>query len=255
MTSHVQPEDIERQAAPLRLISSFADLHAALTDIAAGLGFPYASLIHHAGDPAPAHVVNFSNLPEGLREIVISQLHGRKSPLRALCRNRAAGLTRAEALARPETALPGMMRTWTFIEGAYRSFGVGDSFIVPVTLADDVSGALQFDVRLGENLPTRMFPFAQYFGALVFEAARRIAHASAQPASTPSDLTARQIECIALAARGKSDWEIGAALNISRETVHKHIQAAMRRQRVTTRTQLVVRALHGAHISFGDVLG
>jgi DNA-binding NarL/FixJ family response regulator len=70
----------------------------------------------------------------------------------------------------------------------------------------------------------------------------------------PSGLTTRQLQCIILAARGKSDWEIGEVLNISKETAHKHVQTAMKRLGVVSRTQLAVRALYDSLIEFSDII-
>jgi LuxR family quorum-sensing system transcriptional regulator CciR len=56
-------------------------------------------------------------------------------------------------------------------------------------------------------------------------------------------LTARQIECIDLVARGKTDWEIGQILGISEETVASHVRQACERYGVNKRTSLVFLAL------------
>jgi LuxR family quorum-sensing system transcriptional regulator CciR len=56
-------------------------------------------------------------------------------------------------------------------------------------------------------------------------------------------LTGRQRQCLVLVAKGRSDRQIGRALRISEETVHKHVEAAKKRYRVHTRIQLVVQAL------------
>jgi DNA-binding CsgD family transcriptional regulator len=60
---------------------------------------------------------------------------------------------------------------------------------------------------------------------------------------------------VVLVAQGKSDWEIGRLLGISESTVHKHIEDAKRRFKVSTRIQLVVRSLADARLSFQDAIG
>lgn len=67
-------------------------------------------------------------------------------------------------------------------------------------------------------------------------------------------LSKRQLECVILAARGKSDWEIGHVLNISKDTAHKHVQSAMQKLGVASRTQLAVRALYESMIRFSDII-
>ena len=56
--------------------------------------------------------------------------------------------------------------------------------------------------------------------------------------------TARERQVIALIAQGATDEHIGRALGISGSTAHKHVQSAMRRANVRSRSQLV--AMYGA---------
>jgi LuxR family quorum-sensing system transcriptional regulator CciR len=67
-------------------------------------------------------------------------------------------------------------------------------------------------------------------------------------------LTDRQLDCVVLAAQGKSDGVIAQLLGISGETVHQHIETAKRRYGVASRMQLVVRALYDNLITFADTL-
>jgi DNA-binding CsgD family transcriptional regulator len=55
-------------------------------------------------------------------------------------------------------------------------------------------------------------------------------------------LTRRQKDCLHWASLGKTDWEIGKVLGLSRHTVHRHIEAAKLRLEVSTRVQ-AIRAL------------
>lgn len=54
--------------------------------------------------------------------------------------------------------------------------------------------------------------------------------------------TTRERQVIALIARGATDERMGLELGISRSTAHKHVQSAMRRAKVNTRSQLVAAA-------------
>lgn len=56
---------------------------------------------------------------------------------------------------------------------------------------------------------------------------------------TPSPLTPRQREVVALIAAGATDREVALRLRISESTAHKHVQNALRRSRAKTRSQLV----------------
>ncbi len=245
----MKTEEVERFAALAKSISSYVDLERYMDEVATRLGFAYFALTHYVNDPLAANVANVTNIPEGLRQLAIAKQHVKFSPLPALCRSRIAGFSWSQAL---EMAPPSA--GYQEIQRDYREFGVGEGYIVPANLVDDICGAIQFAVRRDQALRPRVFPHAQYLGALAYDATRRIAKANKFPSPAPPDLTARQLDCITLVARGKGDWEIGRLLEISKETVHKHIQAAMKRYDVTTRTQLVVRALYSSQISFDDVL-
>lgn len=67
-------------------------------------------------------------------------------------------------------------------------------------------------------------------------------------------LSARERECLELAAHGKSDWAISQLLHISQHTVHKHVEAAKRRLGAATRMQAVLCAVKRREISLGDVI-
>lgn len=66
-------------------------------------------------------------------------------------------------------------------------------------------------------------------------------------------LTTRQCQCLELVAQGKSDWAISKILGISESTVHFHIRAILKRLRVATRTQAIVKALFLGEIRFADI--
>lgn len=67
-------------------------------------------------------------------------------------------------------------------------------------------------------------------------------------------LSARERQCLELAAYGKTDWEISQLLHISEHTVHKHVESAKRRLGVSTRMQAVVWAVQRREISLGDAV-
>lgn len=61
--------------------------------------------------------------------------------------------------------------------------------------------------------------------------------------TTAHSLTPREQEVMAWVARGKSAWEIGEILHISKRTVDEHVQAAIRKLGAANRTQAVAIAL------------
>jgi len=54
-------------------------------------------------------------------------------------------------------------------------------------------------------------------------------------------LTPRERDCLAFAAEGKSDWDIGQILGIAQSTVHAHVENAKRKLGVKTRMQAVAK--------------
>jgi DNA-binding CsgD family transcriptional regulator len=59
----------------------------------------------------------------------------------------------------------------------------------------------------------------------------------------------RERDCLAWAAKGKSDWDIGEILNISEKTARQHIENARLKFGVKTRVQAVVLACRAGAIS------
>src|SRR4051794_14438136 len=67
-------------------------------------------------------------------------------------------------------------------------------------------------------------------------------------------LTTRQLECVRLVGRGKTDWEISQMLGITEGTVTSHINEARRRNAVTRRAELPVQALFRGDLEFSDLI-
>jgi LuxR family quorum-sensing system transcriptional regulator CciR len=142
--------------------------------------------------------------------------------------------------------------------------GIGAGITVPIHRPRDgkiggpipLAGLCSFLMKNGRLLPLETLAAAHYIGALAFDAAEALQRA--EPAAIRPGmprLTPRQNDCVVLVAQGKSDWEIGRLLGISESTVHKHIEDAKRRFKVSTRIQLVVRSLADARLSFQDAIG
>jgi DNA-binding CsgD family transcriptional regulator len=62
-------------------------------------------------------------------------------------------------------------------------------------------------------------------------------------------LTPRERECLAWAASGKSDREIGDILSISERTAYGHIERVRRKYGVASRNQAIVVALRSGAIA------
>ncbi|MFN3233081.1 MAG: helix-turn-helix transcriptional regulator [Alphaproteobacteria bacterium] len=64
----------------------------------------------------------------------------------------------------------------------------------------------------------------------------------------PFPITQREKDCLQWTGVGRSDWDISALLGISEATVRLHLQRAMHKLGVPTRTQAVVQAILSGQI-------
>lgn len=67
--------------------------------------------------------------------------------------------------------------------------------------------------------------------------------AAAMAALSGRPLTARERECLAWSAEGKTAWETGVILGISDQTVISHLRNAQRKMRAANRVQAVAMAI------------
>lgn len=67
-------------------------------------------------------------------------------------------------------------------------------------------------------------------------------------ATTKADLTAREIEVLRWVANGKSAWEVGEILKITKRTVDAHVQTVVRKLGAANRTHAVALALRNGVI-------
>jgi DNA-binding CsgD family transcriptional regulator len=72
---------------------------------------------------------------------------------------------------------------------------------------------------------------------------RLSAKAAALAALPGRPLTARERECLAWSAEGKTAWETGVILGISDQTVISHLRNAQRKMRAANRVQAVAMAI------------
>jgi LuxR family quorum-sensing system transcriptional regulator CciR len=95
---------------------------------------------------------------------------------------------------------------------------------------------------------------AQLVGSFAYEAARQLILRGEKLVAAPQTLTCRQLECIVLVGKGKTDWEIGHVLGIREDTVKEHLEEARRRCGVSRRAELPIHALYRGSLSFSDIM-
>jgi len=77
----------------------------------------------------------------------------------------------------------------------------------------------------------------------------------AQDVADRPPLTMRERQCLAWAAKGKSDWDIGMILGISMKTAETHMTNAKRKLNVANRAQAVVEAARRGWLVDEDAAG
>ena len=240
--------DINEFIASSRAAGSERALGSLLGDLTREIGFDFYSLFRRAGPQYPS--IAISDYPEAWLERVIGRRYYADDPVYVAARRMGVGFARAEI----PTILPMTQRQQRILEEAGRA-GLSDFFAVPAHVTGEECGIATFAVRDGRALPQRRLPMAQLAGTFAYEAARRLRRARGEdPQPDPVALTPRQIDCLLLIARGKTDWEIGRILGLREDTVGKYVEDARRRYDVSRRSQLVVRALFDGHFSLAEAM-
>lgn len=248
--------DVQQFVRESNRVTAIPDLQNLMEGAVRSFGFDYYALVHHVSrKQAGPNTIRVVDYPDLWQDMVASRGYFTDDPVFAASERSVAPFD--------WSALPDIIDlTPRHIEiiRAARDAGLGDGFVIPVHIPGEYAGSCCFSVRFGRDLPVEFFPAAQYVGCFAFEAARRLVLRNDKPKRVQGapivsqTLTQRQFDCLVLVAKGKSDWDIGRLLGISDQTVHKHIEESKRRYGVSTRMQLVIRALFNGHLTFGDVL-
>ena len=237
-----------------------SELRALLADISNDMGFDYFALIHHVDlsgySDALTHMeegelVALGTYPECWIERYIADNIVANDPVLLASQRTNVGFC--------WSAIPAMIPvTGTHREIRERTVkaGIDDGFTVPAHVPGEANGSCNFAMATGRALPRDNLKMAQLVGGFAFQAARAMVFNAfpkeKRPAKGP--LTQRQLECVIFAARGKSDWEIGKILGISPGTVKRHIEDARAHYEVSSRMQVVMRALFEGQIGLVDAM-
>lgn len=132
--------------------------------------------------------------------------------------------------------------------------GLGNGYTIPAHIPGEVNGSCNFAVRTGRDMPIKALPVAHLIGSYAFEAGRRILQEERLAERNRCALTQRQLDCILLVGRGKSDWEIARILGLKEDTVTEYIDNSRRTYQVDRRVQLLIRAVFDGHLELADLL-
>ncbi len=248
-------DDLQLLVRAVRNVSTLTDLGLVMTDATRLLGFDHYAVVQ-TGAASPLGRLQLSDFPDQwVNHLALSGLIAH-DPVLLACERSSTPFAWSNL-----SALVPMTRHHHDYMARAREAGLAEGYTVPIHMPGHLSGLVSFAVADPDRLPGRSLPGAHYLASFAFEAARRLAQDGAQRAaegpanSARPRLTQRQIDCLVLSARGKSNWVAGQLLGLSSGTVHKYLEAAKQRYGVSSRTELVVRALFDGQISFADVMG
>lgn len=238
----------DRFAEAAQCCADLPQLRNLLGEAAAELGFHHFALLDHCSlTSAGKGLVRIHNYPESWVEELLERGYAVDDPVHLASRRTNTGFSWDEL----DGLIP-LSRRHRRILARSRSFGLGDGFTIPVNVPGEPSGSCSFAVRAGLGLPRSRLRCAELIGAYAFRAARRI-HPPPGRLQRPH-LSRRELECLRLVARGKSDREIAIILGISSETARQYVKRARAAYDVVSRTQLVVHGLLDGWLGFEDAI-
>jgi LuxR family quorum-sensing system transcriptional regulator CciR len=225
------------------------DLTALLSDAAKSLGFDCVTMVHHvAPGGALERIIAYSDYPEDYLSASLARRYFADDPMLAAGERSAAPFLWSEV---PEI-LPLTARHQEILSAAAAS-GLEQGLTVPINVPGEPRGSCSFGLRGTRALSEAGSQAALWVGVFGFEQARRIV-GLARPLEARPRLSPRQLDCVVLVGRGKSDGVIAQLLDLSRDTVHEYIEAAKRRYGVATRQQLLAACLADGQVTYADVL-
>jgi LuxR family quorum-sensing system transcriptional regulator CciR len=240
-------ERVQSFVSDVKHAGSLAEIGDLLSGATRAFAFDYYAMTQRYGLRIEGAPVQLSDYPEEWVDFLKSGSFWADDPVLAACQRSVApfawddlstiiDVTPKQAGYMQVAAAQGLARGWT----------------VPIHIPGEATGLCSFVLSTRRDIPKDSLPAAQYLACFAFEAARRLAARGTPPLPR---LTKRQLECVVLAAKGKSDWVAGQILGLAPDTVHKYLEQAKARFGVSSRTELVVRALYDGQLSFGDLLG
>jgi DNA-binding response OmpR family regulator len=158
------------------------------------------------------------------------------------CDGLSAILEEPPDLVLSDIGMPGMsgfelLRTLTSMEPRFESM----PFVFLTALSDLDNELTGWNLGADDYL-TKPVDY-DVLAALIAARLTRVARSTIWPRQV--DLREREVETLTWAARGKTFWEIGEILGLSKRTVEFHLENARRKLGVATRTQALIKAATG----------
>ena len=214
-------DDVQAFVWEANRVSDMPSLRSLLHDTVKSLGFDYYALVDHVDlSRRTEDFVRLVDYPQAWKELSLKNAYYVDDPIHAVSQKSATPFLWTEV-----PRLIAITRRQEEILSSAQLAGIGDGVTVPVNIPGEYSGSCSFSVRYGRTIPVPSLPTAQYLGCFAFQAARRVVqmHKRSRPGTCDDvyqRLSPRQLDCVILAGRGKSDRDVGQLLGISGQTVH-----------------------------------
>lgn len=246
-------DDVNAFMEEARSSQSADDLRRLMEAITVEMGFTAYSLYQHVQqwDWEKAEALAISNYPRGWLERFFEKDFNHFDPVLRAAQRTAQGFKWADI----GLLIPLSPKQIRVFETGRRE-GISDGFTVPWHIPGETSGSCNFVVGPTRELPERNLGMAQLIGNYSYEAARQLwmKKLGIVRRADPVRLTPRQLDCLVLVAKGKTDWEIATVLGLKPSTVNGYIDETKEALGVTRRSQMVTRALFDGHLSLSDTV-
>jgi LuxR family quorum-sensing system transcriptional regulator CciR len=232
----------------LRSAHSIDDVATAIGAASFELGFSYHALVQHCDYRQPPDRLLFvHNYPVRWVDLYARRGFHRHDPAQRMANQRPVSFVWNDL---PElTSLTKAERT---VLDASRDAGLGEGFTVPLHAYGVRAASCSFATQIGTSLPCDALADAEALARMAFSRVFDLFYPN--PATSAVCLPARERECVALMACGKTDWETATILGLAEETVTGYLKSARRRFGVTRRTQLAVAALAHGLLGWDEIL-
>ena len=233
-------------------------LEGLISDIAVDMGFDLFTMYHHVDlsriDPGYCHMqrgelVAVSTAPVAWSEHYRDNNFVTVDPRVLACRRTACPF-RTDEMGRLVEITSAQRDVF---EGQKRA-NIGESFTIPIHFPNEPTGSCTFSMAYGRSLPVQNLAMAHWIGSFAFEAGRTLlTRLRNGGAHEPRRLTDRQLQCTILVGRGLCEREIARRLDISTETVKRHLKEARIAYGAAKSVQLVMNSLRDGHITLRDI--
>lgn len=232
-----------------RQATTFDQLRSVVDAIVRQFGFRWFALVHNVDlKRTTRKALLITTYPgQWVDEILEARLY-LEDPVHAACIKTVSGLTWDQI---GDYIAPNGRQLSILKRG--RAHGLDSGFTMPIRMRDEPDAMFTVACQGNEVISNADRLSARLIGTVAFDQARTLLGPD-ELANVPVALSPRQIDCIDLVAQGKSDWEIGQILGLSRDTVHEYVEGARRRYGVRRRTQLVLRAVRDGHLNIDALI-